>query len=77
MLHISKLCVWQLPSNSYVHRFEVYSSMSLDVTGRLTEINESDVYICESRYLEAERQIRKLPKGLKVGRALFLELTSV
>uniref|UniRef100_A0A131XM83 Putative chromatin remodeling complex rsc subunit rsc1/polybromo n=1 Tax=Hyalomma excavatum TaxID=257692 RepID=A0A131XM83_9ACAR len=34
-------------------------------TSRLTEINESDVYICESRYLEAERQIRKLPKGLK------------
>lgn len=34
-------------------------------TCRLTEINETDVYICESRYLEAERQIRKLPKGLK------------
>ncbi|KAL1417017.1 hypothetical protein MTO96_027223 [Rhipicephalus appendiculatus] len=34
-------------------------------TCRLTEITESDVYICESRYLEAERQIRKLPKGLK------------
>ncbi|XP_077556575.1 protein polybromo isoform X3 [Haemaphysalis longicornis] len=32
---------------------------------RLTEINESDVYICESRYLEAERKIRKLPNGLK------------
>ncbi|XP_077514509.1 protein polybromo isoform X29 [Amblyomma americanum] len=32
---------------------------------RLTEITETDVYICESRYLEAERQIRKLHKGLK------------
>ncbi|XP_064474413.1 protein polybromo-1-like isoform X2 [Ornithodoros turicata] len=34
-------------------------------TCRLTEINEQDIYICESRYMEAERQIRKLPKGLK------------
>lgn len=33
--------------------------------GRPTEVNEADVYICESRYMEAERQIRKLPKGLK------------
>lgn len=32
---------------------------------RPTEINEPDVYICESRYMEAERQIRKLPKGLR------------
>ncbi|XP_067123626.1 protein polybromo-1 isoform X3 [Centruroides vittatus] len=35
------------------------------ITRRVTEIPEQDVYICESRYLEAERQIRKLPKGLK------------
>lgn len=33
---------------------------------RPTEILEKDIYICDSRYLEAERQIRKLTKGLKV-----------
>ncbi|GFQ66100.1 protein polybromo-1 [Trichonephila clavata] len=32
---------------------------------RPTEIPEQDVYICESRYLEAERQIRRLSKGLR------------
>ncbi|KAG1687281.1 Protein polybromo-1 [Nymphon striatum] len=32
---------------------------------RLTEVPENDVFVCESRYMEAERQIRKLPKGLK------------
>ncbi|GAB6031247.1 hypothetical protein CHUAL_009055 [Chamberlinius hualienensis] len=41
--------------------------MELDdyVRCRPTEIPEQDVYVCESRYLEAERQIRKLTKGLK------------
>lgn len=32
---------------------------------RITEVNENDVYICESKYLENERSIRKLAKGLK------------
>lgn len=32
---------------------------------RPTEILEPDVFVCESRYMEAERQIRKLTKGLK------------
>ncbi|KAG8184625.1 hypothetical protein JTE90_022674 [Oedothorax gibbosus] len=34
-------------------------------TKRPTEIPEQDIYICESRYLEAERQIRRLTKGLR------------
>ncbi|GIY61633.1 protein polybromo-1 [Caerostris extrusa] len=34
-------------------------------TKRPTEIPEQDIYICESRYLEAERQIRRLSKGLR------------
>ncbi|XP_054712195.1 LOW QUALITY PROTEIN: protein polybromo-1-like [Uloborus diversus] len=34
-------------------------------TKRPTEVQEQDVFICESRYLEAERQIRRLTKGLK------------
>eukprot|EP00117_Sycon_ciliatum_P036027 scpid20638/ scgid27185/ Protein polybromo-1; BRG1-associated factor 180; Polybromo-1D len=33
--------------------------------GRMTEVNETDVYVCESRYNESDRQIRRL-KGLKV-----------
>lgn len=32
---------------------------------RSTEILEQDFYVCESRYLEVERQVRKLTKGLK------------
>ncbi|XP_015918691.2 protein polybromo-1 isoform X3 [Parasteatoda tepidariorum] len=32
---------------------------------RPTEIAEQDTFICESKYLEAERQIRKLSKGLR------------
>ncbi|CAE1320781.1 PBRM1 [Acanthosepion pharaonis] len=32
---------------------------------RITEVPEDDVYICESKYLENERSIRKLAKGLK------------
>lgn len=35
------------------------------ISRRPTEIPEQDVYICDSRYMEAERQIRRLPKGLK------------
>ena len=34
--------------------------------GRPTEIAEQDVWICESKYYEAEKTIRKLSKGLKV-----------
>ncbi|XP_035230777.1 protein polybromo-1-like isoform X3 [Stegodyphus dumicola] len=34
-------------------------------TKRPTEITEQNVYICESRYMEAERQIRRLSKGLR------------
>ncbi|GFY58398.1 protein polybromo-1 [Trichonephila inaurata madagascariensis] len=34
-------------------------------TKRPTEIPEQDIFICESRYLEAERQIRRLSKGLR------------
>ncbi|CAI9744411.1 protein polybromo-1-like isoform X6 [Octopus vulgaris] len=33
---------------------------------RITEVPEQNVYICESKYLETERSIRKLAKGLKV-----------
>ncbi|XP_036370884.1 protein polybromo-1 isoform X2 [Octopus sinensis] len=32
---------------------------------RITEVPEQNVYICESKYLETERSIRKLAKGLK------------
>jgi protein polybromo-1 len=36
------------------------------VTGRPTEIPEQDVYVCESVYDEARRQVKKLPReGLK------------
>jgi len=35
-------------------------------TGRQTETNETDAYICESFYEESRRQIKKLPRdGLK------------
>ena len=32
---------------------------------RPTQYNETDVYVCESMYDEAKRQIRPLPNGLK------------
>lgn len=41
---------------------------------RPTEILEQDVYICESRYQEAERQIRKLVKGIKRGAKVSLNV---
>ncbi|XP_014669856.1 PREDICTED: protein polybromo-1-like [Priapulus caudatus] len=36
-------------------------------TLRPTEVSEQDVYVCDSRYQEAERLIRKLLKGIKRG----------
>ena len=35
-------------------------------TSRPTEIPEQDIYICESKYIEAEKAIRKLAKTVKV-----------
>ena len=40
--------------------------MQTYVKGRITEISETDVFVCESRYNEADKLIRRL-KGLKVG----------
>lgn len=37
------------------------------VTSRPTEVPEHDIYICESKYMEAEKAIRKLSKSMKVG----------
>ena len=37
------------------------------MSGRPTEVPEHDVYICESKYHEVEKNVRKLAKGLKVG----------
>ncbi|XP_050414822.1 protein polybromo-1 isoform X3 [Patella vulgata] len=34
-------------------------------SSRITEVSENDVYITESKYLEGERSIKKLGKGLK------------
>ena len=34
--------------------------------GRPTEYPEHDIFICESKYHEGERSIKKLGKGLKV-----------
>ncbi|CAF0886930.1 unnamed protein product, partial [Didymodactylos carnosus] len=34
-------------------------------TSRITEIVESDVYLCESKYISDDHSIRKLSKGLK------------
>ncbi|KAH3817110.1 hypothetical protein DPMN_118639 [Dreissena polymorpha] len=40
--------------------------MKTCISGRPTEVPESDVYICESKYQETEKTVRKLNKGLKV-----------
>lgn len=37
---------------------------NFDGSGRPTEYEEADVFVCESQYKEAERQIRKL-KSIK------------
>jgi hypothetical protein len=34
--------------------------------GRLTEIPEHDVYVCESKYIPDDHSLRSLTKGLKV-----------
>jgi len=34
--------------------------------GRLTEIPEYDVYVCESKYIPDDHSLRSLTKGLKV-----------
>ncbi len=34
--------------------------------GRLTEIPENDVYVCESKYIADDHSLRSLTKGLKV-----------
>jgi len=34
--------------------------------GRLTEISENDVYVCESKYIADDHSLRSLTKGLKV-----------
>lgn len=40
--------------------------MDFCLTGRPTEIPESEVYICESLYDEVKRQVRELPdQGMK------------
>ena len=36
---------------------------------RPTELPEHDIYICESKYMEAEKSIRKLAKSMKVSAA--------
>lgn len=46
--------------------FTICDLTLLLVTGRPTEIPEQDVYVCESVYDEARRQVKKLPReGLK------------
>jgi len=49
--------------------------MKLLLTGRPTEIAEHDVYICESKYHENEKNVRKLAKGLKVSSTQMMFLT--
>ena len=46
--------------------------MLLVIAGRPTEIPEHDVWVCESKYHEVEKNIRKLSKGLKVGTCSLL-----
>lgn len=36
------------------------------ISGRIGDIPEDDVYVCESKYQEPENNIKKLGKGLKV-----------
>ena len=43
----------------------------LNIAGRPVGVAERDVYVCEARYNEADKQIRKL-KGLKVVDFLVL-----
>ncbi|CAF1411121.1 unnamed protein product [Adineta ricciae] len=43
-------------------------------TYRLTEIPETDVYVCEAKYIRDDHSLRSMTKGLKVGRTYFLRL---
>ena len=52
-------------NNSNSSRCMVYSLK--DYCGmRVTEISEEHVYVCESKYIETEKAIKKLNKPMKV-----------
>ena len=36
-------------------------------SGRPTDSIEDDVFVCESKYYEIDKSVKKLGKGLKVG----------
>jgi hypothetical protein len=43
--------------------------------GRLTEIPENDVYVCESKYIADDHSLRALTKGLKVKKSITIILS--
>ncbi len=45
---------------------ELVFLIKLVILGRLTEIAESDVYVCESKYIMDDHSLRSLTKALKV-----------
>jgi hypothetical protein len=54
----------------YFYSFEIFFFFSIKILilflGRLTEIPENDVYVCESKYIADDHSLRSLTKGLKV-----------
>jgi len=46
--------------------FFLFSSYQILYLDRLTEIPESDIYVCESKYVTDDHSLRNLSKPLKV-----------
>ena len=58
--------------NNILSAFKYESSKIWYVfAARLTEYPEQDVYVCESKYMESEKSIKKLGKGLKVKQPIW------
>ena len=49
-----------------------YFEVNFGVSGRPTEYNEDDVYVCDNRYYPDEKIITKLKKGIRVSFELRL-----
>lgn len=50
-----------------------YYNLKDNLLGRPTEIPETDVYVCDSKYNEEEKQIKKM-KSLKVHAHYFMNV---
>ena len=59
----------------YMYVYSLFCSSvpdKLSVVDRVTEIAESDVYLCETKYVSDDHSLRNLSKPLKVSTAMMI-----